>query len=126
MSYNTAVRILVNTGYLPFNMLMGERFILLVKECMNISSGSVLRLCGLLTSNEVEFVHMNVRYQVDSSLSKYNIKDTLHNAFVNNVILLFLEIYLYLFICFYTCLYIFFYLSFYANKGFYYYFLYYY
>ena len=68
-------------------MLMGERFILLVKECMNISSASVLRLCGLLASNEVEFVNMNVHYQVDSSLSKYNIKETLHNAFVNDVVL---------------------------------------
>ena len=65
---------------------------------------------------------MNVHYQVDSSLSKYNIKEALHNAFVNNVVLYFLETYLYLFIIF-VPVHIFFYLHFYANKGFIYYLL---
>ena len=100
VSYNTVVRrcfsfsqvtsvrpILFYTRYIPFNILMDERFILLVKECMNVSSTSVLKLCGLLASNEVEFVNINVRYQVDSSLSKYNIKEALHNAFANDVVL---------------------------------------
>jgi Reverse transcriptase (RNA-dependent DNA polymerase) len=96
VSYNTAIRrcfylsrftsvrpILFYTGSLPFNMLMDERYILLVKECMNITSTSVLRLCGLLAYNEVDFV----QYKVDISLTKYAIKEALHNAFYNDVVL---------------------------------------
>ena len=99
MSYNTAVHrcfylfqftflllVLSYTGPLPFNM-MNEKLILLVKECMNVTSTSILRLCELLASDEEGFVNMSERYKVDNSLSKCYIKEALYNAFVNDVAL---------------------------------------
>ena len=65
--------ILSYPGNLPFNMLMDERFILLVTGCINVTSTSVIRLRGLLALNEKDSVNMSVRNKVDSNSSKCNI-----------------------------------------------------
>jgi hypothetical protein len=86
--YNTAIRrcfrisrftsvrnILYFIGSMPLPMLFQEHRFLLIRDCISNCSSSVLKLCGLLVCNDVEFVEMCYRYDIHCNLSKSVIKD---------------------------------------------------
>ena len=56
LSRFVSVRLILHyTGSFPMKILLHERYILLVKDCLGVSSVSVLKMCALIASNESDF-----------------------------------------------------------------------
>ena len=99
VTYNTAIRrcfylskytsvryILHCMGSLPFNMIMDERYICLVKDCISPHSSSVLRLCGLLCANDNNFVDLCLKYRVHYDLTKPAIRTAVHEFLFESLV----------------------------------------
>ena len=75
LSRCTSVRnILFFTGALPINMLLNERKILLLKDCMNCSG--LLGICARIATNSDDFLHACFECDVHCDLSKGFIKSS--------------------------------------------------
>ena len=87
VTYNTSIRtcfylsrfvfvrlILHYTGSLPMKVLLDERYILLIKDCLGVSSTSDLKMCALIASNESGFNDMCVGYSVHHNMPRSAIR----------------------------------------------------
>ena len=59
-------------------MISDERYVLLLKNCVNVNNTPVLRICGLIYSNELEFVNICTQYALHYNLKKTSIKDAIY------------------------------------------------
>ena len=69
-----ASNILHYTWSLPMKMLLDKCYILLVKDCLDVSSKSVLKMCALIASNESDFNDMCVGSSVHHNMPRSAIR----------------------------------------------------
>ena len=97
VAYNIAVRCCFNLKFytlvrnivyyincIPINMLLSEKRVLLVSQCL--SQVVVLSLCALLESNCVGFSETCMKYNVHSNMSKSCVKACMKEAFLMSCI----------------------------------------
>jgi esterase/lipase superfamily enzyme len=97
VAYNTAVRrcfnlcrytsvrnVLFFMNSLPIGVLLEFRKVLLLKSCIE-SSSEIVRLCGLMRSNDVDVVDLLYKYDVHFNMPRHLIKSCVKNMFFDSL-----------------------------------------